>query len=325
MAFAKGKTTRSTAQDAAFRAVFHTSELVENILVYLPARDIFRVQRVSMSFNNAIANSRRIQEKLFLRKKTSEPETKTIVYGYQHTAAILNGLFEPSSSATGVYGQHVTKTYAEGRDYIGSDAVHGVTLPFLTKITPQSSLLDTFLLDRTCTISSVSFEVRIGDSGTSAFIRRDKVAVQEDWTIRDILEEVLTKKCKMLVMSEVAARRHRQEYAYKLPFWTLTNGWWDSDLQPRGDVKIPSGDLKKLKQKAADALNDASWRAYWQFKIHDIPRVVISALESIEWSDSKIYIDPSQGPTFWLLDIVIPSPQDWAEIEARKNPACVLV
>lgn len=322
MAFAKGKTTKS---DTASRAVFHTSELVENILFYLPARDLFRVQRVSMSFKNAIANSRRIQEKLFLRKEPSEPETKMIIYGYQHTAAILNGLFEPSSSASGVYGRHVMKTPAEGKDYIGSDAVHGITLPFLAKITPQSSLLDTFLLDRTCTISSVCFEVRVGDSGTSVFIRRDKVAVQEDWTIRDIFDEVLTKKCQMLVMSEVAARRHRQEYAYKLPFWTLTNGWWDSDVRPRGDIHIPSGDLKKLKQKAADALNDASWRAYWQFKIHDIPNVVVKALESIEWSDSKIWICPSQGPTFWLKDIVIPSPQDWAEIEAKKNQACVLV
>lgn len=53
--------------DAARKAVFNTSELLESILVCLPPKTLFGVQRVSKQFQAIIATSIPIQEKMFLR------------------------------------------------------------------------------------------------------------------------------------------------------------------------------------------------------------------------------------------------------------------
>ena len=53
--------------DAARKAVFNTSELLESILVCLPPKTLFGVQRVSKQFQAVIATSIPIQEKMFLR------------------------------------------------------------------------------------------------------------------------------------------------------------------------------------------------------------------------------------------------------------------
>jgi hypothetical protein len=85
-------TAKEVATEAARQAVFQTNELVQNILVHLPAMTIFEMQRVSKSFQSAIDNSALIQKNLF-RRKREDPETKVMVYGVQHTAALLNPLF----------------------------------------------------------------------------------------------------------------------------------------------------------------------------------------------------------------------------------------
>lgn len=61
--------------DAARKAVFNTSELLEFILIYLPPKTLFGVQRVSKKFQAIIATSVPIQEKMFLRlrKKSQQP------------------------------------------------------------------------------------------------------------------------------------------------------------------------------------------------------------------------------------------------------------
>jgi hypothetical protein len=76
------------------QAVFQTSELVENILVHLPAKTIFGVRRVSKSFSNAVKNSLPIKEKLFLRPRLKNTH-KVIAHGFQHTAAALSPFFIP--------------------------------------------------------------------------------------------------------------------------------------------------------------------------------------------------------------------------------------
>lgn len=53
--------------DAARKAVFNMSELLESILVCLPPKTLFGVQRVSKQFQAVIATSIPIQEKMFLR------------------------------------------------------------------------------------------------------------------------------------------------------------------------------------------------------------------------------------------------------------------
>jgi hypothetical protein len=56
-------TAKEVATEAARQAVFQTNELVQNILVHLPAMTIFEMQRVSKSFQSAIDNSALIQKK----------------------------------------------------------------------------------------------------------------------------------------------------------------------------------------------------------------------------------------------------------------------
>jgi len=87
---------REAATEAARQAVFQTHELVENILVHLPAMTIFTVQRVSRSFSNAVNNSLPIKEKLFLTRQ-AKPARKVTLWGFQHTAAVVNPLLGPGS------------------------------------------------------------------------------------------------------------------------------------------------------------------------------------------------------------------------------------
>lgn len=57
--------------DAARKAVFNTNELLELILVFLPPKSLFGVQRVSKQFQAIIATSVPIQEKMFLRLRNT--------------------------------------------------------------------------------------------------------------------------------------------------------------------------------------------------------------------------------------------------------------
>ncbi|KAK5125671.1 hypothetical protein LTR85_011945 [Meristemomyces frigidus] len=53
------------ATDAS-NAVFHTTELLEGILVYLPIRDVLQAQRVSQRWYDVIASSKKMKPNLFL-------------------------------------------------------------------------------------------------------------------------------------------------------------------------------------------------------------------------------------------------------------------
>lgn len=66
--------TRHMPTESARKAVFDTSELLERIIVHLPMKDIFIIQRVSHQFQNIIATSPEIQTKLFLRLKNQPRE-----------------------------------------------------------------------------------------------------------------------------------------------------------------------------------------------------------------------------------------------------------
>jgi hypothetical protein len=61
--------------DAARQAVFNTSELLERIIVHLPMKSIFAVQRVSQKFKAAVDTSPSIQTKVFRRLQNTPPET----------------------------------------------------------------------------------------------------------------------------------------------------------------------------------------------------------------------------------------------------------
>lgn len=67
--------TRGMNTDAARKAVLNTTELLESILVFLPAKTLFGVQRVSKQFQAIIARSIPVQEKMFLRVRNKPQPT----------------------------------------------------------------------------------------------------------------------------------------------------------------------------------------------------------------------------------------------------------
>lgn len=78
---ARAVTAQAEARKAAARdTVLNTSELLEIILVYLPHRDIYCVQRVFRQFKDAIETSPVTQTKLF--KRLIEPEDR--VWSIKH-------------------------------------------------------------------------------------------------------------------------------------------------------------------------------------------------------------------------------------------------
>jgi hypothetical protein len=54
--------------------IHSNAELLENILSFLPAKTIFRVQRVSQTWKSTIAQSVSIQEKFFFRCQSTTPD-----------------------------------------------------------------------------------------------------------------------------------------------------------------------------------------------------------------------------------------------------------
>jgi hypothetical protein len=60
--------------DASRKAVFNTSELLEQIILCLPVKNIFGIQRVCKQFRDVIAGSPKIQEKMFLRLRNDVPK-----------------------------------------------------------------------------------------------------------------------------------------------------------------------------------------------------------------------------------------------------------
>jgi len=61
----RGMTAMTT--DAARKAVFNTSELLENIISFLPHVDILKTQRLSRQWKNAVDSSPSLQTKLWLK------------------------------------------------------------------------------------------------------------------------------------------------------------------------------------------------------------------------------------------------------------------
>jgi hypothetical protein len=60
--------------NASRKAVFETNELLEQIILCLPMKTIFGIQRVCRQFRDVIAASPKIQEKMFLRLRNIVPK-----------------------------------------------------------------------------------------------------------------------------------------------------------------------------------------------------------------------------------------------------------
>jgi len=76
--------TRSMTTDAARKAVFNTSELLENIISFLPMRDILtKVQRLSRQWKIVVESSPTIRNKLWMTS-SKVPAVKSIDFTDEH-------------------------------------------------------------------------------------------------------------------------------------------------------------------------------------------------------------------------------------------------
>ncbi|KAK5697772.1 hypothetical protein LTR17_023831 [Elasticomyces elasticus] len=82
--FTRGMKIAST--DSTRQAVFATAELLENIMLHLPARDIFCLQRVGRQFRDIVKTSIQLQRKLFIRPVFS---TNTEVLAIRNDKLVL--------------------------------------------------------------------------------------------------------------------------------------------------------------------------------------------------------------------------------------------
>src|ERR1700712_2361141 len=89
-------TEQESVPDAARQHVLQISELVTNILVHLPPKNIFGVKRVCKRFARAADESPKIQEKLFLRQRVRNGEATT--GKVQYNLADLNPFFFEDSN-----------------------------------------------------------------------------------------------------------------------------------------------------------------------------------------------------------------------------------
>ena len=287
------KIAKEAATNAAYQAVFQTSELIENIVVHLPARAIFKAQRVSKGFRDSVAKSPSIRKKLFLSMR-DEPAAKVVVQGQQHTAAVLKPLFE-----TSIRKAVATYNFRE-------DEMCGVAVAHTMHVTLESSIMDTFVLNKPFTIRKAYLECRLGENGPWVFIDRDFIRVGEEWTLRDIMRSVLSQDGHLVIMSAEAAQNYHRSYTWEL------NRWAGLDWA-RSAFEIPFVPIDALE----DELNSNAAGFAWRFRVQNIPHLVIGALERLYGVPAKIYLG-RQEPTFWLDNLVVPSPQDWLTIKAHQ-------
>lgn len=195
------RATRSMTTDAARQAVLQTDELLDAILVNLPMKQLFVIQRVSKRFKAIIAAIPAIQEKMFLRPSKGPVETWTIDEATYTSAGL-------ASDISGV--RKITRTPVTLNPMLDDECrwdIQDVLLssnmsktlkcrPFLAK--QQISLLDTHISDPPCHRAFVDFRVTFGNNATterqttrrnSIFLNHTTVAESETGlTLRNVLD-----------------------------------------------------------------------------------------------------------------------------------------
>jgi len=229
--------------DAARKAVFNTSELLEAILVCLPPQTLFGVQRVSKKFQAIIATSIPIQEKMFLRLR-SKPQPKWslrrelgrqpyFVETGEHprhnqcTPTYMNpflklayGFWRGETSNTLSCAEKFDMHFCESARLVFEKPV---TITMLEGKAP--SVLDTYLSDPPCDNLEVSCTYQL--VGHSIRISRYMVRGERgNGTLRDLI-------CQTMVDDGVAY---------------VDQGRFDSDLEPLGFREDECGGVDKPRQ-----------------------------------------------------------------------------
>lgn len=206
------RVTRSMTTDAARKAVFNTSELLENILLHLPIRDTIRARQVSHQFKDAIAASPAIQENIFLRlplqtgmfwRIVGEGEdAHFIVAGGPHDTPDppsdrlrLRRVFQPNTAvlrqAPYLYGTEPLDLKAKAQHLTNapSDAL-ALRDDLIKRIHPSVDEEWTRMLlsDPALTSAGAWFKIKVGSSVT-IYAMIDSITVMSGVTMKDLLNE----------------------------------------------------------------------------------------------------------------------------------------
>lgn len=194
--------------DAAHKAVLNTSELLESILVYLPPKTLFGVQRVSKQFQAIITTSIPIQEKMFLRLR-NKPQQSWSLKGKPNASGYNPYFVECASSSPDPILRKPTELnpflkldsyyYYKGSscaERVWNHPTEFINLPFdqpmsLTTLrTAPPSILRTYICDPPSGDFNIHYNYRFPQSGIMVY--QDKVeGVESSRTIGDIVRNVL--------------------------------------------------------------------------------------------------------------------------------------
>jgi hypothetical protein len=313
--------------------VLQTSELLEDILVHLPARNIFGVQRVSKSFRNVIESSVPIQQKLF-RRKRQDPETKVMAYGCQHTAALLNPLFV----AGAIPGDRTVQNKPlAGRD--GACERFGITMERQCRIPMDSSILDTYLLHVPFRKLKMSLVLWVGKDGPAVIIDDADVGAGNGTPIRAMIHSVLEKEQKLgVAYNESLWRGAYSLYPtpgvplpgdpkYRVQYYNDRLRRWGIRHDDTSFWKQREADRKRFLSKCSpEKMLQGLWYARgtgseqkWGCDMYGKPGEILRHLQESAGHGSEVYVSLNQRPTLWLHDVVIPATSDWVSIMAKNS------
>jgi hypothetical protein len=313
---------------AAMQAVFQTSELVENILVHLPAKTVFGVQRVSKSFNNAVKNSLPIKEKLFLRPRSTNVH-KVIAHGFQHTAAALNTLFIP-----GAFSENHAVHYMPLPFRTGLHEKYGITMEQAGVMSMESSILETYLLEIPFKKLKLNLRFWVGENSPTVGVFEATVNAEKPMTIRAMIDSVLqSRQVISLAYDEDQWRGFKHDDDIPDLFNVSPDdllprvpdrGRWYTDYD-HGRRRLRSKRVQFILPKvkwyeimpSLKAARAAGNEAAWGRETYAKPSAVLHDLQALFGPPSQVSISLSQQPEFALHDIVVASLEHQAETVAR--------
>jgi hypothetical protein len=327
-------TAKEVATEIARDAVFQTNELLENILIHLPARTIFGVQRVSKSFRSAIEDSVRVQKKIF-RRKRQDPQTKVMVYDVQHIAALLNPLFVVGA----IPGDRTVQDKPLARRE-GACEKYGITMRHECRIPMTSSILDTYLMHVPFRKLKLSLRFWVGNDGPTMIIDDADVGDGNDMTIRAMIQSVMVKDQKLGVAYDESmwrgqsdryptagvpapCHRRKRDWYFKQDTreWVhadiVSQKWWAERRAERRRLIVqldPDEVVESL--HAAKAVGEEET---WGCDVCGKPGEILRDLQQAADRGSEVNVSLSQRPTFFLHDVVIPATSDWVAIMAKSS------
>lgn len=213
------------AIEAPRRAALDTTEILENVLSFLPPHTLFVVQRVSQQWRNVIAASPPIQEKMFLRCRIKSPEIWMLTNPKPHfarrrwTSSVgerrfldrkfrtvsasevesgdwkkdsggIEHLFTPVTLSPFLLRDHdLASFYIEG----GTDFTYYSVLP-TGPLAPHNSLRNTYLTDPPCKDCKafIKYEACISLSKSLSFLRAVEFRSDKPVMLGDVFDRTFS-------------------------------------------------------------------------------------------------------------------------------------